>query len=142
MKATVNVEFTDEELRNYLEDAGRRLVVNFIREGLAGLNAPGVLDAIRRGIGIGTDTALNGAQDAPPPASRSGSFKDVGVPPCARVAESPFNDEEWGCHVCGLINGLHRPACRRCGHERCDVVVPPAPHTPPTSSSSPEKPAA
>jgi hypothetical protein len=89
---------------------------------------PSVLSALGQAINLGVKTALD--EKRPPngqPQHPQHTFKDVGVPPCARVAETPFNDEEWGCHVCGAINGIHRPACRLCGHERCDVVVPPPP---------------
>jgi len=139
MRATINVEFTDEELRNYLEDAGRRWAVNTVHQVIKGLSTlkfdPNTMTEFARSIAGAFGSKGPQADPGPTAGAPTHGFKDVGVPPCARVEQNVDNDEEWGCHVCGVINGLHRSACRRCGHERCDVVAPPPPPPPPIDPS-------
>lgn len=38
---------------------------------------------------------------------------------CFPIEETSHLEAGWGCHLCATYNGLHRPACRRCGHPRC-----------------------
>lgn len=133
MHASINLEFTEDDLVKFAEDVGRRLTLNAIHEGVRHLNElkmdPKLVGQIAL---VAAQAFLKGSQAEPkvevaferpapeePTASR--------LQRCVRIEATQHFDEGWYCHVCMSSNGLHRPACRQCGHERCDVVVTPPP---------------
>ena len=42
---------------------------------------------------------------------------------CILLPETPTRQAFWGCCKCQDSNGLQRPICRICGHERCGEAV-------------------
>lgn len=144
MKASINVEFTDEELIKYASDAGRRVGLTFIHDVIGHLGAvkapPGFMDTI--GQVLASALSKDQQVDPGPTAVAHGSDEEHELPlkRCVRITSEvpaghlPLNpnlDEGWLCCGCRTYNGVHRVACRCCTHERCDVVVPPPPSPPP-----------
>ena len=136
MKVAINVEFTDDELRKYAEDVGRRWTMCFFQEAFKTgqrlkLN-PNALSAI--GLALASALSASGVKTHSAPRPDPGPTADTPIPyaptpsRCERVEVSPFNEEGWMCHPCGFYNGVQRAVCRHCDHERCDIVVPPPPH--------------
>lgn len=139
MKVAISIEFTDDEIVKHAEDLGKRLTLNAIHEGIRHLGA----------LKINPDVATTAAQaiasafmpkTAPPPAAET----ETPPPPspslekCLRIEPSTSIEEGWGCCRCLAYNGVQRSACRICGHERCDVIVPPAAPDPgPTAEGDP-----
>jgi len=150
MRATINVEFTDDELRKYAEDVGRRWAMNFFQEmfktGKRLKIPPGLVQELVGAFKTGA-AEVSKPQDnpgptagvSPPPTHEASSLHDARVPlyeRCIRVAAATDTDEGWYCCHCGSVNGVHRMACRFCRHTRCDIVVPPPPSPPrPTDPS-------
>ena len=138
MKATINVEFTDDELRKYGEDVARRVGLNFIRDTVK------AVQKVKFSPGLGTvlEQVLSGAISSKLPADPGPTASPPDVPHasnekferCQRVEESPYNEESWICCECVAMNWASRNACRICGHKRCDVVVPPPPMSDPNVS--------
>lgn len=136
MKASINIEFTDEELVKHAADVGRRVGADFLQDVVKTLGrlklSPSVGAALQQAIstiGSKPSTATPSPQAAPRTMDR-----------CERVGSmAGLLDEGWTCCRCGTYNGLHRPACRDCGHDRCDIVIPPpppaAPRKPPSDPS-------
>jgi hypothetical protein len=121
VKATINIEFTDDELKKHAEDVGRRWVVNFFQEafktGKRLKIPPGFVESLASALTGSKPQADPGpVAGAPPPLER-----------CMRLEETELNDENWLCCHCSAMNGVHRAACRLCNHGRCDVIVPPPP---------------
>lgn len=150
MRATINVEFTDDELRKYAEDVGRRWAMNFFQEmfktGKRLKIPPGFVQELVGAFKTGA-AEVSKPQDnpgptagvSPPPTHEASSLHDAHVSlyeRCIRVAAATDTDEGWHCCYCGSVNGVHRMACRFCRHARCDIVVPPPPSPPrPTDPS-------
>ena len=126
MKVTINAEFTDDELKKHAADVGRKVGLDFIRDLVKTLSRL----KISPGIGAVLEQALSGALGSksggpvPPPSMPDFAAADDR---CLRIEPSPISDEGWSCCHCTTYNGIHRPACRQCGHGRCDVIVPPPP---------------
>ena len=130
MRVAVNIEFTDEELRKYAEDVGRRWVVNTIHSVIQHLPALKVPPGFIEGIMQAASTVAPEAKKEPPPPDPY----EMRLPDkCTRIEASPVFDDGWMCHKCGVTNNDHRVACRQCMHERCDMVM-----TPPPNPSGPE----
>lgn len=70
-----------------------------------------------------------GAAPPPPPPSPQKPQR------CVHVEANPYQEEGWICHECQIYNGIHRPACRQCAHERCDDIVGPRDEAPPNVPS-------
>jgi hypothetical protein len=157
MQVAINVEFTDEELRKYAEDVGRR----WVHVLLSHLKDPDLSRFAQQAFAMGMNIAAaqehkkRGAAPSPPPFGfhqapfpfdfdfpgsvprypppPSGAIKDP--PPsilekCFRIEKSAQYEEGWCCHKCGYANVEQRAVCRNCAHERCDDVVgdiPPGP---------------
>jgi len=124
MKATINVEFTDDELRKYAEDVARRVGVNFIRDTVKTLSRA----KISPNLGSVLEQALTGALGSKPqtdPGPTAGASPSLDR--CLRIEANQNSDESWICCECDALNGVHRAACRLCGHGRCDIVIPPPP---------------
>lgn len=141
MKASINVEFTDEDLRKYAEDVGRRWLAVGVREimrmkvppDLAVQIAQQVMAAVMQGAGRppgapGMEAGGGvGVSDEPPNATK-----------CERVgSDDPHLEEGWICHRCRGYNGMQREACRNCAHERCDIIVTPPPPQAERSATGP-----
>jgi hypothetical protein len=157
MRATVNVEFTSEELAEFVEDQGRRLVVDFLGSLFHHLNHhldPQTVEVLKAAVAQGVQMATSMGRSGgghrvpggpPPPAPGSGP---VGLSPgygyagpaptrespvvenCFRIEATRQLEEGWGCCRCSTYNGLQREHCRHCGHPRCGPVVTPAPEHP------------
>ena len=130
MKATINLEFTDDELLKYAEDVGRRWAVNFFAEAFkAGKRLkipPGFLETLASAFTSGVGIGEKGPPDPPsPPGAPDFSAADNH---CLRIESCPSLEEGWLCCFCSTYNTVQRAACRACGHGRCDVVVPPPPN--------------
>jgi len=119
MDVTVNLKFTDEELRNYASDVGRRWITHAIHAVV--VHAPamkppaGFMEMILQAL------TPNPAGDAKAP--------DIDAeydPPkkCVHVQADANTDEAWMCHECGAFNNENRSICRRCDHVRCDEPGP------------------
>jgi hypothetical protein len=130
MKTSINVEFTDEELRKYATDVFRRVGLNFIHDTirhLAGLKInPDVMSTFVSAVAtVLTSSKQTGdpgpKAETPSPAEHNYSRPDR----CSHVKASPFSDEGWWCCKCSTLNNDTRGLCRACGHERCDAVTPP-----------------
>jgi hypothetical protein len=144
MNVEINVQFTEDELRKYAEDVGRRWFLTFVRETI---KEPGLFAFLQQAIKLGIDHAKtepkrgNGGPIPsprspepfypPPPVPRTpdaqGPFGPSGDPlaSCLPVEESRHHEEGWACHVCATYNTENRRICRHCSHERCDVSPPP-----------------
>jgi len=133
MKATINVEFTDDELRKYAEDVARRIGLNVIHDVIGHLGAvkhvaPGTFEAVEQALVSAIATGTKTGQPGPmPSASEPAPFEPPALDRCLRIEANQNSDESWICCKCDALNGVHRAACRLCGHGRCDVVVPPPP---------------
>jgi hypothetical protein len=148
MRVTVNIDFTGEELRTYAEDIGRRWVLTLIHEVMTHLGAlkldPSFLSVFQQAVSMGMDAAMKSSRVAAPPRSHVQHAQTGPIPrgpwrtpPAASTAEpitccfpiddSHYLEKGWGCHVCATYNGLQRPACRNCGHLRCDLQRPHSP---------------
>jgi hypothetical protein len=145
VKVTINAEFTDDELKKHAADVGRRWIVKIFEEALKTGKRLKIPPGALEGIGEALASAL-GAKPGPGPVPPPG-FVAIPVdqvpfsPPspgpdfaaaddrCMRMAAGLELDEGWVCCHCDIHNGLHRPACRRCGHGRCDIVIPPPPRS-------------
>ena len=75
----------------------------------------GLLDAAERAY-------LDG-QTEPDPESPGHRWKRGRTMTCEAVALAHVVPG-WSCCACRTYNGNQRPACKRCGHERCDGVTP------------------
>ena len=123
MKASINVEFTDEELVKYAADAGRRVGLSFIHDVMRHIKGipPGFVESLVQTF----SQAAEGTKAKIDPEPTGGP-----VPPepgCRRVIANQWNEEGWWCCGCMTYNNLLRATCRACGHGRCDIVVPPPP---------------
>lgn len=136
MKATITVEFTDEELEKYAVRVARRAGLNFIHDSISHLGAlkiPPIPPGIGDMIGQALSSVLTPKQEAPPvPVGIDAEFEPRTK--CERIVGDAHIDEGWVCHNCNVYNGVQRDKCRNCNHERCDVVVPPSP--PPADPSA------
>lgn len=139
MKATINVEFTDDELKKHAADVARRVGLNFIRDVIRHLAAmkipPGFLDGIGQAIKVGLASGSKPEVDSGPIAGPSPSAPAIDR--CRPIGGTDSSDALWVCCRCGFLNGDPRVACRKCGHDRCDVVVPPPPPPPPPRQNDP-----
>lgn len=130
MKASINVEFTDDELRKYAEDVGRRWILRFMHEATRHMKEvpPEVLRVV--GQTFASAVAEAKPQTGPiPSAEQTDAEFNTANRRCMRVPVSLLYWEEgWLCHECSTYNGLLHMACRTCLHVRCDVVIPPPPH--------------
>jgi hypothetical protein len=139
MRATINVEFTDDELRKFAEDVARRVGLNFIHDVMGHL----------RGAKINPDIVAMAAQAFAAAVSNSFAKKETPSDPadpkvypprivCERIAADAHIEEGWACCSCSVYNEVHRHTCRNCGHVRCDPIVtpPPAPNEPPSGVGS------
>ncbi len=136
MKATINVEFTDEELEKYAVRAARRAGLNFIHDSIAHLGALKI-PPIPPGFGDMIMQALMSTL-APKEKVPSGRI-DAEFEPrtkCELFVGNSDIDEGWICHICNGYNGVQRLECRNCKHKRCDGVVPPPPQTTPADPSA------
>lgn len=52
--------------------------------------------------------------------SQQSGVKPAGSKVCFEVPKHPNLQDSWGCCVCKTLNGTQRPACKECGHKRCD----------------------
>jgi hypothetical protein len=155
MKASVSVEFTDDELRKHAEAVFMGLLLRFVRESTARFG-PGLIytmfqQAFEMGVHDGQTQRPTAPRNGPVagggPAARTGPFhvrRDVGpaegasgapMTVCLRIEEGAHIEEGWCCHLCGGYNGVQRQACRNCKHERCDVIIPPAPEPSPPEAA-------
>jgi hypothetical protein len=140
MRVSVNVEFTEDELRKYAEDVGRRWVVNAIHEVITHLPALKLDPSVALALGQQFVSAF--AQKPSPQQSHPqtdpghGASGDPHIERCKRLGESVSEDGGWICCHCGQYNGAHRVACRNCQHDVCDIIVTPPPADPEPSSST------
>jgi hypothetical protein len=156
MRATVSVEFTDEELRKHTENLALKMLTRFFQ----GVKVdPDVMSSLfHQAVEAGMRSARAKASldprayppprpqpYAPPrpyPAPRTQAYPPddftdpipmrssrdgAALSQCLRIEEGPYIEEGWCCHLCGIYNGVRRAACRKCKHERCDIVVTPPP---------------
>lgn len=125
MKATINVEFTDDELKKHAADVARRVGLNFIHDVIRHLAAmkipPGFLDGIEQAIKVGISSGSTPEVDSGPTVAPPATDR------CQHIGGTDSSDAFWVCCRCGLLNGDPRVACRKCGHDCCDVIVPPPP---------------
>lgn len=129
MRASVNVEFTDDELVRFAEDVGRRLLFGALRGVRLDPSAVRrLLEALSHGVSVGV--SMRDSSPYPPPAPDDGDSFYRTAPPggprptsrpgvCAPVDANTYQEEGWMCHVCGTYNIKHREVCRQCDHERC-----------------------
>ena len=146
MRVAVNLEFTDEELRKYVADVGRRVVLDAIHEGIVHINALKLDPSVSNMLAHAVQRAFTKEEEPKAPAAEQRPIEaqvvtpDAAVPPppdkCVPMPADARMDETWFCHCCGTCNGTQRVACRRCDHERCDVIItpPPAAETDPSLS--------
>lgn len=132
MRFAVNIEFTDEELRRYGEDVSRRVVLNGIHDVVRHLGAmkinPDLTAQIAQAVATSIFASKAPRRPAPPPnPPETPSPPPPSLEKCSRVEGHQYMEEGWVCHCCSTYNVALRSACRTCGHERCDVIVPPAP---------------
>ena len=124
MKATINVEFTDEELVKYAEDVARRVTLNAIHDVVQHIPAlklnPDLAATLAQVVAAALASAF-GKKDAPPETT-AGQYSSRTV--CERIEASAHLEEGWVCCGCSVYNVGSRPACRNCGHVRCDIVPP------------------
>ncbi len=120
MKVSINVEFTDDELVKHAENVGRRIVLSAIHDVIKHLPA---LKEIPPGVVSGF---VQGAMDALHPRKAE--------EPQGRI-DATFGDETPLPSRCERIASVQRSLCRNCDHERCDVVIPPAPDEAHTGSA-------
>lgn len=132
MRTAINIEFTDDEIRKLIEDSARRVGLDFIHSLVGHINCMHPDPSLVAGLAQAVSDAIGaiGKRAAPPIQQQPGAARPVvanTMPPCARLEPNALQDEGWYCCRCARFNGLHRAACRICGHDRCDIVVPPAP---------------
>jgi ribosomal protein L40E len=126
VKATINVEFTDDELRKYGEDVARRVGLNFIRDTVKAFSKV----KVSPGLGGMLEQVLASALGSKPqadPGPTAEAPSSVPIERCVHIEATLHNEESWMCCRCSAMNGVHRTMCRSCTHERCDDVVPPSP---------------
>jgi len=143
MRVSVNVEFTEDELRKYAEDVGRRWVVNAIHEVITHLPALKLDPSIALVLGqqfvsaFGQKSSSQRPRPQTDPGPTATGFSDAPhIERCKRLGESVSEDGGWICCRCGQYNGAHRVACRNCQHDVCDIIVTPPPADPEPSSST------
>ncbi len=130
MRVAINLEFTDEELRKYVSDVGRRVALDAIRDGVKLLGALKIDPSLSSMLAEAAAHAFLKPEPQPkidaeftePPQTRQASNG-----PCVRMDANDHLDEGWLCHVCATYNGMQRMGCRNCAHERCDIIVTPPP---------------
>jgi len=123
MRATINVEFTDEELKKYAADVARRVGLNFIHDVMQHARGfkipPGFLEMLVQAFSDGVKRGEKFPDDSKPASPFTPSER------CARVESAPSCPEGWACCACSVYNVLDQVTCRNCGHLRCDVPPPP-----------------
>lgn len=150
-RASINIEFEDGELRKFIEDGLRRWTLNTIHDVIKHIRDPNVASLIMQlfqtGIAAGASAGAKGrgSEQGPTyhqrpdgdgvqgrsPFPGPGMVEEIlrgspgapGPKRCMPVEANLYQEEGWGCHKCSTYNGAHRPVCRQCGHERCDVRV-------------------
>lgn len=159
MKASISVEFTDDELRKHAEAIATKLLLRFIREATNQFGPSMITTMFQQAVEMGARAGqvkqakrrvAPEADRAPPQADRTGGpyrtserasrqDEESGtMTACLHVAESAAHEEGWGCCSCGCYNSVQRAECRSCNHSRCDSSdLPPQP-PPPPSPSPPE----
>ena len=131
MRVQVNIEFTPEELVKHASDLGRRWLHGLLAEGASHVGPNGVSSIFE---------ALSSAiRAASPPPSVDKPIEYVPIdrdhqpsPKCLRVETEDGHESGWACHLCVNFNDDTCDQCKRCGHERCDIVItpPPSPNAP------------
>lgn len=119
MRVAVNLEFTDEELRKYAEDVGRRWILNFIHEGVAHLSGikfhPSWAAAVQHALATLLGPLPTAATASPTANAEPAHPFDR----CVWLSPGDVSDEGWVCHECDTLNGAHRAICRGCDHLGC-----------------------
>ena len=137
MRVAINLEFTDDELRNYAGDVGRRWIAHAIDEGIKGgkrlkIN-PDLMGQIVQALALTISSKLPSVPSptaGTPEESDVREYGPVKRDRCDPVSRGPHLDDGWICHKCTTYNGNQRATCRHCDHERCDVIVTPPPIDP------------
>lgn len=120
MHISLNLEFTDEEAKKYVEDIGRRWTLNFIHDVMShigGIKLDPALSSLLAQVARGAADAF-GVSPVEQPRSRAYASTEEGR--CSRMEASQFSEEGWLCHLCSHFNAGHRAVCRNCTHLRCD----------------------
>lgn len=130
MKATINLEFTDQELIGLVERWANKVVVGALGDLSRQVEPlmPLIRDIVMRAV------AGQPVQGAPVPGTPSAQ------PPFASCEEellahcTPIEGvgalPGWECHKCRTPNGTRRMQCKRCGHDRCGPHFAPRPSAP------------
>jgi hypothetical protein len=110
VKATINIEFTDDELRKYGADVGRRVGLDLLKDlfksGRRLGKNPGVTAAIRDALtNILSPSDAEYVQHAP-------------RTECEPI-EGPGLEPGWVCCSCSVYNSLQCVQCKQCAHARC-----------------------
>lgn len=163
MKMSVNVEATDEEIRDLASDVARRGLVYLIQIasdslGSLGRNfTPEAAQSMFAGLSAGAGPFIAHIAQAQKQAQKN-SMNHGRVPPfaagygptpirtvvpfpgsdavmerCQQLEETKQNEAAWLCHVCASANGMMRSRCRTCDHARCGIPV----VTPPSTGPGP-----
>ncbi len=123
MRATINLEFTQEELVKAAQDIGQKLILTTIRDAAKIFKKdPSFVSAIFQSVMSSVQAGVKAAQPEPPIEPEVAyEPPDAGQPfgKCIRFEATKQRDDTWGCHQCGGVNGAHRERCRRCGHVCC-----------------------
>ena len=140
MKATINVEYTGEEIERLISNmVGHRLlkfVGGFSQEQVQWFLA-GIQQAMGTIVGqVGAQPQRDPRPSGAPPGPFRGPF---GSPPgmvqpihgesphvdrCFAIEANRNTEVGIGCCQCATNNALTRTNCRRCGHKLCVVVTP------------------
>lgn len=163
MRATVNFEFSSEEIESFAS----RVIVSALGDVATD---PQQMQILFAGLHRGIEMVLS--QAAMPPWVRGGGGipqgsqaqtrpipqgygpmpsarpvpgnvypiqEPVAVDKCFPIEATRNVEAGWGCHSCATFNGSQRTVCRYCGHTRCDAVFTPAPEpSSPPQVPSPE----
>ena len=132
MKATINLEFTDQELVGFVERWANKLVVNALGDlgKQIGPLVPLFREAFMRTVAA--ETARGPAPSPSPfpteggPAPTCDGCEEELRTHCAPVS-APNVMPGWACHECRAYNGLQRTQCKACGHTRCGPAFPQPP---------------
>ena len=118
MKATINVEFTDQELTGLVERWANKVVVGALGDlaNQVGPLIPAIRDAVMRAVtGQAAAAPASGVRNGEPLCNDC----EEGLKTHCVAFESPYTGPGWACHECRSCNGLQRAQCKRCGHARC-----------------------
>jgi hypothetical protein len=128
MKATINLEFTDEELTRFAERWANKLVINALNSAIgdlgdlakqAGPLIPIIMSAVTNAV-----AGRAGAQPAPRDDEPiCDDCEEQLKTECVAIKNKSGSKLGWVCHQCRWQNGMHAAQCSGCSHKRCGAEL-------------------